>query len=96
MISHANVPLMRKHAADILHGTDMPDHFATFLNMDRSSSISHKRTSPVTGGPSHFKCRYMKSTFLSRVKFHLGLHTIICSMQKGVTGSACLATGCST
>ena len=51
MTSQANILLMRKHACivDILCGTDIPNHFTIFLNMDHSPFISRKRTFPVTG-----------------------------------------------
>jgi len=35
----SNLPLMRKHTADILRGSDIPNHFATFLKyLDPSHS----------------------------------------------------------
>ena len=72
IISQANVRLMRKHTADILHGTN------PFPNMDYSPSIFHVRYSQC---PSHLKCRY-GINFLPCVKLDLGLHTMVCSTLK--------------
>ena len=72
IISQANVLLMRKHTADILHGTN------PFPNMDYSPSIFHVRYSQC---PSHLKCRY-GINFLPCVKLDLGLHTMVYSTLK--------------
>ena len=59
-----NVPLMRKHEVDILCGSDMPNNFATFLNMGRLPFILCKKIFPSNRHSSHLKIWIiMKSTF---------------------------------
>ena len=88
MISQANVPLMRKHATGTICGTDAPNQFTTFLNMDLSHSLSilRDRTSPVTGVLHIINIYRYEINFLPRVLFYLRLHTMVCSVRKDVTG----------
>jgi len=72
--AQANVPLMRKHTADILHGTNTPYHFATFQKYGLLAPHYAQESFSSDGHLSHLKCRN-EISFLSCVRLHLGLYT---------------------